>query len=208
MADLDRPVVVFDLGNVLIDWNPRYLYRKIFDGDEEKVSWFLENVATADWNASFDAGRPMADGIAEKSAEHPDHKDAIAAWQGRWIETIKGPIDGSVAILETLNDSGVTLHAITNWSAETFPLAKERFAFLGIFQTITVSGEVGLIKPGREIFDLFAERTGVQPGEAVFIDDSRANIETASALGFDAIHFTSADDLRSEMAKRFPDLSF
>lgn len=208
MASSDHPVVVFDLGNVLIDWNPRYLYRKIFNGDEEKVTWFLENVATHDWNARFDAGRPMADGIAEKSVEHPEHKEAIAAWQDRWIETVKGPIDGSVAILETLKDNDVTLHAITNWSAETFPLARERFAFLGIFQTITVSGEVGLIKPGREIFDLFVDRTGVQPGEAVFIDDSRANIETASALGFDAIHFTSPEDLRSEMAKRLPGLGF
>lgn len=206
MTNSEQPVVVFDLGGVLIDWSPRYLYRKIFDGDEDKVTWFLENIATPDWNLSFDAGRPMADGIAELSAQHPDYADAIAAWWDRWSETVPGPIHGTVQILDRLNRSGFELHAITNFSAETFPIARQLFGFLKTFRTITVSGEIGIVKPDRRIFDHFSEQTGVQPDRAIFIDDSPANIASAADLGFDAIHFTSPEDLRAEMAKRLPEV--
>ena len=207
MARTDPPTVVFDLGGVLVDWNPRYLYTKIFDGDEEKMEWFLGTVATPDWNLSFDAGRPMAEGIAEKSALHPEHADTIAAWQARWREMIRGPIEGTVSILEALDAHGVALHAITNWSAETFPIAREMFPFLTRFRTITVSGEVGLIKPGREIFDHFVETTGVRPDGTIFTDDSHANIAAAEALGFDAIHFSGPDGLARDLKARIPSLA-
>lgn len=206
MPNTEHPVVVFDLGGVLVDWNPRYLYRKIFDGDEEKVTWFLETIATPDWNAGFDGGRPMAEGIAELSAIHGDHAEAIAAWQGRWVETIAGPIEGTVLLLDALEKHGVELHAITNWSAETFPIARQMFDFLKTFRTITVSGEIGIIKPDRAIFDHFTETSGVRPEGTVFIDDSRPNIESAKALGFDAIHFTGPEALATELVRRIPAL--
>ncbi|MEM1398841.1 MAG: HAD-IA family hydrolase [Pseudomonadota bacterium] len=202
MSPSPGPVVVFDIGGVLLDWDPRYLYRKIFVGDDDKMEWFLKTVVTPDWNAAFDAGKPMADGIAELSAKHPDYADEIAAFRKRWPETLDGAIDGTVDILRSLKEGGVELHAITNFSAETFPTARKMFDFLNIFQTITVSGEIGIIKPDRRIFDLFSETSGVAPASAIYIDDMDYNIDAATALGFDAIHFTGPKNLRAALMDR------
>jgi 2-haloacid dehalogenase len=197
----ERPVVIFDLGAVLIDWNPRHLYRKLFD-DETAMEAFLRDVCTPAWNAEQDRGRTWQEAIDLLVTEHPERRDLIQAYHDRWEEMLNGPIDGSIAILERLDQDGYELHALTNWSAETFPLARERYAFLERFRTILVSGEERLIKPDPAIFELMLERIGHAAERCLFIDDSAKNIETASRLGFDAIHFASPAKLEADLARR------
>ncbi|MGI9434440.1 MAG: HAD family hydrolase [Geminicoccaceae bacterium] len=195
------PVFVFDLGAVLIDWNPRHLYRKLFD-DEGEMERFLSEICTPAWNVEQDRGRTWADAVAELSAAHPAHHDLIHAYQDRWDEMLAGPIDDSVAILNELKADGHELHALTNWSAETFPVARERYEFLGQFETILVSGEEGMIKPDAEIFELLLGRIGRQASECLFIDDSGKNIEAASRLGFDTVLFQGPDRLKEALSDR------
>jgi 2-haloacid dehalogenase len=190
--------VVFDLGGVLIDWNPRHLYSKLITC-EAAVERFLAEVCTAEWNHQLDAGRAFDEGIAELIKKHPQEESLIRAWQDRWEEMLAGPIAGSVALLEMMHDRGLSLHAITNWSAETFPIARRRFKFLARFKTIVVSGEEGLAKPEAAIFDLLVNRTGAQPGRSIFIDDNPLNITAAAALGFHTIHFTDPEALREQL---------
>jgi 2-haloacid dehalogenase len=198
---LRRPAIVFDLGGVLIDWNPRHLYRKLFD-DEAAMEWFLAEVCHTAWNEEQDRGRAFAAAIEEAAARHPDHRPQIAAYFERWDEMMAGPIEGSVALLKELKDAGYELHALTNWSAETFPFARDRFAFLDWFESILVSADVGLIKPDPAIFHLLLERIGRTPSECTYIDDSARNVEAAAAVGLDAIHFESGDRLREALSRR------
>jgi 2-haloacid dehalogenase len=190
--------VVFDLGGVLIDWNPRYLYRKLI-ADEAGVERFLSDVCSHDWNVAQDAGRRISDAVAEASARHPDKIDLIRAYYDRFDEMMAGPIDGTVAILEDLHANGTPLYALTNWSAETFPIGRRRFGFLSLFRHITVSGELGLAKPDPAIYRHVLAAAGKEAGQCIFIDDSPRNVEAARGLGFSAIHFTSADALRREL---------
>jgi 2-haloacid dehalogenase len=196
-----RPVIVYDLGGVLIDWNPRHLYRKLIE-DEAAMEWFLAEVCHTAWNEEQDRGRSFAEAIEEAAARHPDHRPLIAAYFERWAEMMAGEIEGAVAILEELRHAGHELHALTNWSAETFPHARERFAFLDWFQTILVSADVGLIKPDPAIFQLLLERIGRTPAECLYIDDNPRNVAAAAALGFDAIAFHDAAQLRAELGRR------
>ena len=191
--------VVFDLGGVLIDWNPRHLYRSLFDGDEPAMERFLAEVTTASWNGEQDAGRSWRDAIDILTAEHPDHRDLIVAYHERWTEMLGGPIDGTVDVLSDLRRAGVRLAAVTNWSAETFPVARERYPFLGWFETIVVSGEERVAKPDPEIFRRVLRRTGLRPEQAVFVDDSPANVVAAAALGFETILFRDPDALRADL---------
>jgi 2-haloacid dehalogenase len=195
------PTVVFDLGGVLIDWNPRHLYRKLFD-DEAAMEWFLAEVCHSAWNQEQDRGRLFAAAIEEAAARHPDHRPMIAAYFERWDEMLAGPIDGAVVILEELKDAGYELHALTNWSAETFPFACDRFAFLDWFETILVSADVGLITPDPRIFELLLERIGRSPGECVYLDDSTRNVAAAQAVGLDGIAFEDPDQLRAALRRR------
>ena len=188
--------VVFDLGGVLVDWNPRYLYRKIFSTEAE-VEDFLARVCTAEWNQEQDRGRPWAEAVKLLQAQFPQHADEIAAYHLRWPETLNGELPESVTLLEQLRSEPVRLLALTNWSAETFPVARERFAFLQWFEDIIVSGEEKVIKPEAEIFGLLVRRHGLMPERTVFIDDSLRNVEAARALGFRGIHFTGTDSLRN-----------
>lgn len=197
----EAPVVIFDLGAVLIDWNPRHLYRKLFD-DEAEMEAFLADVCAPAWNAEQDRGRTWDEAVRLLSAEHPEHQDLIHAYRDRWEEMLKGPIQGSVDVLERLDSEGYELHALTNWSAETFPIARERYDFLKRFRTILVSGEERLMKPDSAIFELMLARIGHPAERCLFIDDSARNIEAATALGFDAVHFKSPEGLRDELAKR------
>lgn len=190
--------VVFDLGGVLIDWNPRHLYRKLIFC-EAAVERFLAEVCTAEWNHQLDAGRAFAEGVAELVEKHPQEESLIRAWEDRWEEMLAGPIAGSVALLEIMYDRGVSLHAITNWSAETFPIAQRQFPFLTRFETIIVSGEVGLVKPEPAIFDLLVNRAGIEPGRSIFIDDNPQNIITAAARGFHTILFTGPEALYEQL---------
>ena len=194
-----RSVAIFDLGGVLIEWNPRHLYRKLFNGDEAAMEHFLDNVCTTEWNQRQDAGRTFAEGIRELMPLHAERLELIEAFGKRFAEMIPGAIEGSVAVLSELKQLGVPIYAITNWSAETFPPQRERFAFLSWFQGIVVSGFEGVIKPDRRIFEILCERYRIPPEAAVFIDDVPHNAEAASKLGIHGIHFRSPDQLRGEL---------
>ena len=187
--------VVFDLGGVVVDWNPRYLYRKIFPTEAE-VEGFLDKVCTMAWNVEQDRGRPWAEAIRQLQGRFPQFSQEIDAYRSRWPEMLAGDLPESVAILSRLRAEPVRLLALTNWSAETCPMARERCPFLQWFEGIVVSGEEGLIKPDPAIFRRLCERYGVTPARAVFIDDSARNVEAAQALGFHGIHFTGTASLR------------
>jgi 2-haloacid dehalogenase len=198
--------IIFDLGGVLIDWNPRFLYRNIFKNEEE-ISWFLENVCTPEWNEQQDAGRSFEEATLELLAKFPEHEVAIRAWYGRWKETIRGPIHETVDILKSIKDSGNhRLYALTNWSAETFPWALERFEFLHWFEGIVVSGVEKTRKPFPEFYEILIKRYSVIPEKAVFIDDNFKNIEAARLLKMDGIHFQGASLLKDELALRGIDI--
>jgi 2-haloacid dehalogenase len=199
-----RSIAVFDLGGVLIDWNPRHLYRKLFPGDEAGMEHFLEHVCNQAWNERQDAGRSIAEGVALLKAEHPNKANLIDAFYGRWHEMVAGAIDGTVAVFEELHRRDVPLYALSNWSAETFPYARTRFDFLRRFRGIVLSGEVGLVKPDPRIFRLLLERHGFAAADSVYIDDVERNVAAARALGFDAIRFTEPSALR----RRLEELSF
>lgn len=195
--------VVFDLGGVLIDWNPRYLFRTVFPDDEAAMERFLGEVATTEWNTEQDRGRSWADGLALLVDRHPEYRAAIEAYGTRWLETLGGPIESTVEVLADLRRAGrVRLLALTNWSAETFALARPTFAFLDWFEGIVVSGEEGLIKPDPAIFRILVERHGLDPTTTVYVDDLAANVRAAAGLGFDALAFSDAATLRRELASR------
>lgn len=199
-APPQRPsTVVFDLGGVLIDWNPRHLYRKLLPGDEPAMEHFLGTICNAEWNELQDAGRSFAEATELLKAKHPDQSALIDAYFDRWDEMLAGPIDGTVSILRELRDRGTPLYALTNWSAETFPRAEARFPFLGWFRGIVVSGRERLIKPDRRIYRLLLERYAIPAPEAVYIDDNPRNAEAAAALGMRGIHFTDPPALRREL---------
>jgi 2-haloacid dehalogenase len=195
----ERSIVVFDLGGVLVDWDPRYLYRKLFDGQAEAMEEFLATVCTQSWNEQQDAGRPFADASASLKLVHPDKAQLIDAWFQRYDEMLAGPIPGMVEIIANLNSRGVPLYALSNWSAETFPVAQKRFEFLKWFRGVMLSGEVKLIKPDPRIFKLFMETFAIDPASTVYIDDRRPNVEAAMAFGMHGIVFTDAAALRNEL---------
>lgn len=194
--------VIFDLGGVLIDWNPRYLYRKIFSTEKE-ITWFLENVCTPEWNEQQDAGRSFGEATAELLAKFPEHREAIRAWYDRWEETIGGPISETVHLLGTIrNRKQHRLYALTNWSAETFPWARKAFDFLHWFEGIVVSGEEKMMKPQPAFYRVLLDRYRIQPSSAVFIDDNLENVAGARALGIDGIHFLNPGQLQQELEER------
>jgi len=194
-----RKFVIFDFGGVLIDWNPRHLYRKLI-ADEDFIERFLAEICTSAWNERQDAGRPWAEAIAELVERAPQHRPLIEAYWHRWPEMLGGPIDAAVDVAADLRRRGVPLYGLTNWSAETFPHAREQFDFLDWFDGIVVSGEEGVIKPSADIFKILLERFDLRARDAVFVDDNSRNVEAAAALGIDAHHFRSADALRRHLA--------
>jgi 2-haloacid dehalogenase len=193
--------VVFDLGGVLIDWDPRRLFRKLL-ADEAAVEEFLATVCTPEWNAEQDRGRPFAEGVAELVERHPAHAAAIAAYHERWPEMLGGEVPGTVALLAELRAAGVPLYALSNWSAETFALTRERFPFLEWFDGLVISGEERIAKPDREIFELLLDRFGLDAARTLFVDDSAANVAAAREVGMDAVPFHDAAGLRRELAAR------
>ena len=192
--------VVFDLGGVLIDWNPRYLYRKLFD-DEAAMEAFLADVVSPEWNGQQDSGRTWAEAVEVLSREHPEQRDLIAAYWHRWQETLGDAIAPTVAILEELRESGVRLYALSNWSAETFPVARPRYPFLDWFDGIVISGEEKVAKPDPVIFRHLLDRYGLDPATTVFIDDSEANVRAAAAEGIVALQFVDAATLRGDLRR-------
>ncbi|GGE98444.1 HAD family hydrolase [Hymenobacter cavernae] len=191
--------IIFDLGGVLIDWNPRHLYRKLIT-DEQEMTTFLDTITTPDWNEEQDAGRSLADGTAALVARHPQHRELIEHFYGRWSEMLGGAIQGTVDILTELRASQrYHLYALTNWSAETFPVAQAQFEFLNWFEGIVVSGTERMRKPTAEFYHLLLTRYGVEVQEAVFIDDNLRNIQAAQAIGLHTVHFQSPEQLRTEL---------
>ena len=193
-----RDTVIFDLGGVLIDWNPRHLYRKLFNGDEQAMEHFLGNVCTMAWHVQHDAGRPFAETRAELKREHPGYDDLIDAFSERHEEMMAGPIAGSVMLLERLAAADVPLYALTNFPTETFPIAQRKFAFLGHFRDVVVSGAERVTKPDPRIFEILLRRNAIAPERAIFIDDSARNVEAARGLGLHAVQFVSPEKLEEE----------
>jgi HAD superfamily hydrolase (TIGR01509 family) len=203
--EVDGPsVVVFDVGNVLLRWDPRFLYRKLF-ADEARMEWFLREVWTHEWNLARDRGESFADGIAELVARHPDLADEIRAYDERWQETIPHAIEGSVEILQGLREAGVPLYAITNFSREKWAESRVRFPFLDDFLGVVVSAHERLVKPDPAIYRLFLERYRLEAPDCVFIDDSDKNVDGARAVGMHAVHFHDPGQLRTDLtALGFP----
>jgi len=193
-------IIVFDLGGVLIDWNPKHLYRKLID-DEDEIDSFLTEVCSPEWNIKQDAGRALAEATAERVALFPDKRSLIEAFYDRWEEMLGGEISDTVEILRELKGSGGKLYALTNWSGETFPIALRRFDFLHWFEGTVVSGVEKLAKPDPAIFNLLLNRYELQAQDCLFIDDSKTNVEAAKKIGFNTHHFTSADELRKYLSQ-------
>jgi 2-haloacid dehalogenase len=193
-------VAVFDVGAVLIDWDPRHLYRRLFD-DEAAMERFLAEVCTPEWNSRLDAGRPFAEAVEELADRYPDQADLIRAYRERWVEMLGGEIEGTASIVRELRAAGVPVYALSNWSAETYPLTRALYPFLDELDGIVISGEAGIGKPDPAIFRLFLERFGLEPGRIVFIDDSPNNVAAAQALGIDAIRFEDAGQTRRDLVR-------
>lgn len=198
---LNKPVIIFDLGGVLIDWNPRYLYRQLF-ADEAELEAFITEVGLAEWNAQQDAGRPFAEAVALLSAQYPHHAAPIQAFWERWPEMLGGVIEGTVEILRELREREYRLFALSNWSAETYPHAATRYEFLQWFEYIALSGRLKLVKPQPEIYAHLQERIAQPRGECLFIDDSLGNVAAARQFGWQALHFTTPEALRAELVQR------
>jgi 2-haloacid dehalogenase len=190
--------VVFDLGGVLVDWDPRHLYRRLIP-DPAAMERFLAEVCTPEWNLRQDAGRSWREAIDLLVAAHPDHAALIEAYDVRWEEMLGGVFEETVALLEELDASGIELYALTNWSTDKFRVARPRFSFFDRFRAIVVSGDEGVIKPDPAIFRILVERYAIDPRAAVFVDDSAANVEAAAGLGFHAILFRGAAALCTEL---------
>jgi 2-haloacid dehalogenase len=183
-----RPsVVVFDLGGVLIDWNPRHLYRKIFD-DPARMEWFLDTICTHAWHEQIDAGAWPEEIVPGLQARFPQFTGEIAAFHDRFEEMFAEPHAEMVSALGRLHAAGTPLYALTNWGADTFPWARRQYPFLGQFRDIVVSGEERLLKPDPRFFQVLFRRGGFAPGDAVFIDDNPANVAASNALGMSALH--------------------
>jgi 2-haloacid dehalogenase len=193
--------IIFDLGAVLIDWNPHYMYRTIFN-DEEEMKNFLATVTTSDWNEEQDAGRSLAEGTEILVKQFPEHEDNIRAFYTRWDEMLGEAFHDTVGIFKELKESGrYKIYALTNWSAETFPVALERFEFLHWFDGIVVSGAEKMRKPAPEFYQVLLDRHTVKAEEALFIDDNYRNILAAEKMGIKSIHFTSAPELKKKLTE-------
>jgi len=192
--------IIFDLGGVLIDWNPEYVYLDVFNGDREKMQWFFENICTHDWNENQDAGYPLEKATDERVALFPEHEELVRMFYGRWEEMLGEAIEGTVEILKKLVESKqFKIVALTNWSHETFPVALEKFEFLHWFEGILVSGEEKTRKPFKDIYELTLNRFNIKAERSIFIDDNLRNINAATELGINGIHFNSAEQLKKEL---------
>jgi 2-haloacid dehalogenase len=190
--------VVFDLGGVLLDWDPRHLYRKLID-DPDRLADFLDRICTGQWHMAHDLGVPTLESCQELAREHPQHADLIMAWAERGEEMIAGQIDGTVEVLADLRRAGVPCFALSNMEAETFPLRRDRFAFMRDFDGWVISGLEGVAKPDPAIFELLLSRHGLDPARTAFIDDNPGNVAAARQLGVTAIRFADPGQVRGEL---------
>ncbi|GGD10398.1 HAD family hydrolase [Hyunsoonleella pacifica] len=192
--------IIFDLGGVLIDWNPEYVFLEAFNGNREKMQWFLDNVCTMSWNENQDAGYPITKATEDLVEKFPDYEQYIRMYYGDWENMLSGPIQGTVDILEyLLRLKSYKIVALTNWSAETFPIAQKHFDFLNWFEGIVVSGEEKTRKPYNDIFEITLKRFNIEAETSIFIDDNAKNIETANKLGINGIQFSTPKQLISDL---------
>jgi 2-haloacid dehalogenase len=191
--------IIFDLGGVLIDWNPEYVYLKEFNGDRIKMKWFFENICTSSWNEQQDGGKLMKEATKERVKLFPEYKKLIEIFYGRWEEMLKDEISGTVKIIQDLKKNNYRLIALTNWSAETFPIAIKKYKFLELFEGIVVSGEIKMLKPFKEIYDYTIEKYNLDPKKCVFIDDRLDNVEGAVICGINGIQFESPEKLINKL---------
>jgi 2-haloacid dehalogenase len=193
-----QPIPVFDVGNVLIHWDPRRLYRRLIE-DAAELDDFLTRICATEWNLEMDGGKPFAEGIAERIALFPDKAELIRAFDRNWIETVGGAIEGSVAILDELRAKGIKTYAITNFSREKFAEASLHYPFLTGFDGIVISAHERLLKPDRRIYELLCRRYDLDAADCIFIDDNLANVEGARAAGMQAHHFDGVEGLHTAL---------
>lgn len=194
--------IIFDLGGVLIDWNPEYVYLDVFEGDRKKMKWFFDEICTMDWNENQDAGYALAQATEDRVKMFPEYEEWIRMYYGRWEEMLGESIVDTVTLLKQLvAHPNYRVVALTNWSAETFPVALKKFDFLHWFEGIIVCGTEKTRKPFAEIYQLTLDRFQLNPQESVFIDDNARNIDGAQALGIHGIHFLSPEQLKSDLVK-------
>ena len=191
--------IIFDFGNVLLEWDPRHVYERYFPDDPNAMELFLEEVDFMNWNLQQDKGRPFAEGVAILSRQFPHHADLIQAYHDHWVDSVGGSIAGTVGILNQLKEAGYALYGLSNWSAETFPHARQKYDFLDLLDDIVISGEVGHVKPDPAIFRIMLEKIGRPAQECLFIDDSLTNITQAQKMGFATIHFQSPQQLETSL---------
>ena len=192
--------IIFDLGGVLIDWNPEYVYLDVFKSNRKKMEKFFDEVCTFDWNENQDAGYPLANATEDRIALFPEQADLIRMYYGRWEEMLRGSISGTVSILKKIvSNNEYRVFALTNWSAETFPIALKRFDFLHWFEGIVVSGTEKTRKPFPEIYETTLERYDLKAGESIFIDDNERNVAAANQLGIQTIKFLNPHQLEKDL---------
>jgi 2-haloacid dehalogenase len=193
--------IIFDFGNVLLEWNPRYVYQRYFPNDPEGMEHFLEEVDFMNWNAQQDKGRTFAEGVALLSEKFPHHAELIQAYHDNWKDSIGTSYTGTVKLLKELKQAGYPVYGLSNWSAETFPYARQKYDFFELLDDIVISGHVGHIKPDPEIFQILLEKIGYPAQECLFIDDAPTNIDQAWKMGFETILFQSSEQLEIELRK-------
>ncbi|MGV8947524.1 MAG: HAD family hydrolase [Lutibacter sp.] len=192
--------IIFDLGGVLVDWKPEYLYRKLFNGDEEKVQWFLTNVCTSEWNAEQDAGRTIEEAENIKIAEFPQHEDLIRLYYKNWHLMFSGPIKENVELFKSLKSTGnYKIYALTNWGAEKWDKALELFPFFYDFDGVVVSGQEKTRKPYPKIYHIIINKYGINPEKTIFIDDNLENVIAAKSLKLKGIHYKFTQQLKDEL---------
>lgn len=201
MPNTQIEAIVFDLGNVLLPWDPRFLYRKLFRGDEAGMERFLSTVCTPEWNDTMDSDITFAQGTTERIQKFPEYEELIRAYDLRWEEMVGEPITENVRLLEELSARNWPLYALSNWSGEKFPIARAKFGFLALFRDLVISGYVGIRKPNPAIFRLLLDKNSLDPAKTLFIDDTQGHIDAARALGFTAIRHISPGQLRNDLIK-------
>jgi 2-haloacid dehalogenase len=201
MTSTHVTAIIFDFGNVLLEWDPRNVYERYFPNDSEGMERFLQEVDFMAWNALQDKGRTFKEGVAKHAKRFPQYAHLLQAYHEHWPESIGDANWGTVAILKQLKLAGYPLYGLSNWSAETFPYAREKYDFFDLFDNIVISGEVGYVKPEPEIYNLMLEIISKPASECLFIDDSLPNITQANTMGFPTIHFTSSAKLREELSQ-------
>ena len=190
--------IIFDFGGVLLDWNPRYLYKSYFNNDEE-MEHFLSDICNGEWNIRQDAGRPFAEAVKELQAKFPEYAEAIQMYDDDWEKMLKCELPESIDLLKELKFMGYGIYGLTNWSAEKIGYAFANYSFFSLFDGIVVSGVEKVVKPDRKIYEILLERYSLRPGECVFIDDNQDNVDMAKVLGINAIRFDNIGNVKEHL---------